>query len=119
MNDFWEATRGRRLLVQRCRACGAHQHYPRILCVACGRGDLDLAEATGRATVDSFTVVHRAPAAGFDPPYVLARVRLAEGPILLTHLVGDAEWACDLPVRLDWRPLPDGRHLPVFRIQEQ
>ena len=43
------------------------------------------------------------------------RVRLAEGPILLTHLEGIANPVCDQPVRIAWRPLPSGRHLPVFR----
>lgn len=114
MNDFWEATRERRLLIQLCRTCSRHQHYPRVLCTGCGGSELDFVEASGQGVVDSFTVVHRAPAAGFDPPYVVARVRLAEGPILLTHLVGERDWACDQPVRLGWRPLPDGRHLPVF-----
>ncbi|MGW3364328.1 Zn-ribbon domain-containing OB-fold protein [Streptosporangium canum] len=114
--EFWEATRRRLLVVQRCLACGHRQHYPRWLCTACGGTELEYAPVSGLGVVDSFTVVHRAPAPGFEPPYTVARVRLAEGPILLTHLVGDTDWACDLPVRVAWRPLPDGRHLPVFRL---
>ncbi|MFF5081891.1 Zn-ribbon domain-containing OB-fold protein [Actinoplanes sp. NPDC000266] len=71
---------------------------------------MSLIEVAGTGIVDSFTVVHRA-----DEPYILARVRLTEGPILLTHLDGVAEPRCDMPVQVAWRPLPDGRHLPVFR----
>ncbi|WP_433413049.1 Zn-ribbon domain-containing OB-fold protein [Microtetraspora malaysiensis] len=112
---FWAATRERRLVIQSCRACGRRQHYPRWLCTACGGAELEFLPVSGLGVVDSFTVVHRAPAPGLAPPYVVARVRLAEGPVMLTNLVGDADWACDLPVRVDWRPLPDGRHLPVFR----
>ena len=111
---WWEAIRERRLTVQRCRECGHRQHYPRALCTGCGGDDLDLVDVSGRGTVDSFTVVHRAP--GLTTPYVVARVRLAEGPVMLTNLVGadPDDWACDAPVHVDWRPLPDGRHLPVF-----
>ncbi|WP_067822988.1 Zn-ribbon domain-containing OB-fold protein [Actinomadura kijaniata] len=113
---WWEATRERRLTVQRCLECGHRQHYPRALCTGCGGTALDFTDVSGRGTVDSFTVVHRAPRPGLETPYVVARVRLAEGPILLTRLVGadPSAWTCDEPVRVAWRPLPDGRHLPVF-----
>ena len=50
-----------------------------------------------------------------EEPYALARVRLDEGPILLTHLEGIADPRCDQPVHVAWRARPDGRHLPVFR----
>jgi uncharacterized OB-fold protein len=60
--------------------------------------------------------VHRAPGPGFDPPYVVARIRLAEGPVLLSNVVSDDHDAVAIgdDVVLDWRPLPDGRALPVF-----
>jgi uncharacterized OB-fold protein len=86
-------------MIQRCAACQKYQHYPRPLCVSCGGGELDDVEAAGAGTVDSFTVVHR----GAGVPYTLARVRLAEGPILLTHLIGIPEPRCDQAVRLAWR----------------
>ena len=115
---WWEATRERRLLVQRCERCGHHQHYPRMLCVACGRTDLSFVEASGKGTVYSFTVVDRPPSADFVPPYVIALVRLAEGPVLLTRIVDcePALVACDLPVEVRWQRLEDGRHLPVFTL---
>lgn len=113
---WWEATRRRELCVQRCRACGHAQHYPRALCVGCGSSHVELEPVCGEGIVDTFTVIHRAPSAAFDPPYVVALVRLAEGPTLLTNVVGCApeDVRCDLPVVVDWRPLDDGRNLPVF-----
>nr|BFE78218.1 hypothetical protein GCM10020093_008190 [Planobispora longispora] len=104
------------LLLQRCGACRRAQHYPRALCAACGSTDLTWTESAGRGVVDSFTVVHRSPFPEPQAPYVVARVRLAEGPVLLTNLVGAApdDWRCDEPVRLTWRPVGDGRRLPVF-----
>lgn len=110
---YWEATRERKLLLQRCRACGLHQFYPRALCAHCGGTDLDWTEASGRATVYSRTTVMRSPSPEREAPYVVALVDLAEGPRMLTNLLGDA--ACDAPVELDWKPHSDGRHLPVFR----
>jgi uncharacterized OB-fold protein len=112
-DEWWDATRERRLVVQRC-PCGHVQHYPRELCTGCGGTSLTFTGTSGHGTVDSFTAVHRAPSREVEVPYTVARVRLAEGPIILTHLDGPGPWACDEPVRLGWRPLPDGRNLPVF-----
>ena len=114
---WWDATRERQFVLQRCADCGSWQHYPRTLCVRCGSADVALAPASGLGTVDSFTVVHRSAEPAAVPPYVVARVRTTEGPVLLTHLVEDAAAhpRCDMPVQVAWRPLPDGRQLPVFR----
>ncbi|MFI6321996.1 Zn-ribbon domain-containing OB-fold protein [Nonomuraea sp. NPDC050556] len=93
------------LILQYCTACARPQHYPRALCTSCGATEFTWLEASGGGVVDSYTVVHRAPSADFETPYVIARVRLDEGPILLTRLVSAdkaAEWACDERVRLTW-----------------
>lgn len=108
--DTWRqaAARGH-LLLQFCTACATPQHYPRALCTSCGATDFTWIEASGRGVVDSYTVVHRAPSPEFEAPYVVARVRLEEGPILLTRLVGAERWSCDERVRLTW-----SGDLPVF-----
>lgn len=116
---WWDATREHRLTVQACSACDGVQHPPRAVCIQCGRTDrLVLREATGSGVVDSCTVVHRAPAADLEVPYVIARVRLDEGVVLLTRLEGREDpdgWRIGDPVTVDWVDLPDGRALPVFR----
>jgi uncharacterized protein len=114
---WWEATGAHRFLVQTCESCGSAQHPPRALCIRCGQVDgLGWAEAAGTATVDSYTVVHRAPRPGLELPYVVARVRLTEGVIALTRLEGrdPEQWRIGDPVRVGWVDLADGRALPVF-----
>jgi uncharacterized OB-fold protein len=113
---WWDATREGRLLVQRCASCGHRQHYPRNVCTACGGSDLAFDEASGRGVVYSHTTVRRAPHPAFTPPYVVALVRLAEGPVVLSNIVGvePGSVRCDMPVRLVWEDLPDGRKLPLF-----
>lgn len=97
-------------MIQKCLACARLQHPARPICLTCGTG-ADLAEApmTGDGHVDSFTVVHRA-----ETPFVLARVRLVEGPIVLGHLIGIPEPRCDQPVQLrNWlTPLAFGPRRP-------
>lgn len=117
---WWDATREGKLMVQRCAACGRHQHYPRNICTSCGRLDPELVETAGRGTVYSHTTVHRAPHPAFTPPYVVVLVRLAEGPVLLANIVGAEPGSvrCDMPVKLMWEDLEDGRRLPVFTPTE-
>ncbi|MBF6331160.1 Zn-ribbon domain-containing OB-fold protein [Nocardia transvalensis] len=113
---WWDGTRHRRLLLQHCTKCEALQHYPRAVCTECGSTALDWVTAGGGATVESFTVVHRQVRSDLPAPYVVARVRLDEGPTLLTNLIGGEpdSWCCDDRVRLTWRSLDDGRRLPIF-----
>jgi hypothetical protein len=61
-------------------------------------------------------VVHQAPSPAFDVPYVLAIVRLEEGPQLMCNLI-DVEPAavrCDLPVEVTFEKRGDFA-LPQFR----
>jgi uncharacterized OB-fold protein len=113
---WWDATREGRLLIQRCPSCGHHQHYPRNICTACAHLGPEFVESVGHGTIYSHTTVHRAPHPAFTPPYVVALVRLAEGPVLLANVVGCEPGAvqCDMPVRLVWEDLDDGRRLPMF-----
>ena len=114
---WWAATRERRLTVQRCTDCGAHQHHPRSLCTSCHGDALELVDASGRGTVLSHSTVHRSPdPAAFTAPYVVALVRLDEGPVLTTNVVDvqPEQVACDQRVEVRWIALDDGRHLPVF-----
>jgi uncharacterized protein len=114
---WWAATRQRRIVLQQCAACGRTQHPPRAVCAGCGGTDrFQWRVASGVGIVDSCTVVELAPSPAFSPPYVVARVRLAEGPVLLTNVVDVAPYDVRIndPVSLRWRELPDGRALPVF-----
>lgn len=117
-SPWWEATRERRLLVQVCDGCAHAQHPPRAVCTSCGdMNRLSWRDAAGRGTVNSWTTVYRSPLPDAEVPYVIARVRVQEGPILLTRLIGgDPEgWEIGIQVVLDWLPASDGRALPVFR----
>jgi uncharacterized OB-fold protein len=88
---YWEAARQGRLLLQRCRACGAVRFYPRLLCPTCSSDDAEWVEASGRGRVHSFTVIHRPPAPAFAGrvPYVVALIDLDEGPRMMANIVGE------------------------------
>lgn len=85
---FWQAARAGVLVLQRCRTCGRWEWTPQMACSACHTETLDWQEASGRGTLYSFSVVTRPQTPDFATPYVVAIVELAEGPRMLTDLVG-------------------------------
>lgn len=87
--EYWAAARDGRLVLQRCETCGHHQLYPRDRCLRC-RGPVSWVEASGRGTVYSSTVIRQNYSRPFREwiPYVVALVDLAEGPRLMTNIVG-------------------------------
>ncbi len=89
---YWEALARHELYFQRCRSCGTERFYPRAVCPVCLSSATEWVRASGRGTVYSFTVTRQNQAPGFrdELPYVLAIVELAEGPRLMTNVVGCA-----------------------------
>lgn len=114
--DFWAATEQRLLTVQQCSACNTYQHPPRAVCTGCSSMEhLSQVEARGTGVVDAYTTIHRAPRPNVETPYSLARVRLTEGPLLLTRLEPAEGWTIGAEVVVAFKGLPDGRALPFFR----
>lgn len=115
-NEWWEGTTRKELLLQCCDHCGNRQHYPRAICVSCGGDALSMIATSGQGIIETFTVLHRSPSPSFATPYVVAMIRLREGPIILSSIsncdVDDVRIGLDVTVA--WEPLDDGRNLPVF-----
>lgn len=117
---YWQGARDNKLLLQRCSDCGTLRFFPRYLCTECGSDNTGWVEATGRGTVHSFTVVHRAAFPEFQErtPYVVALIDLEEGPRMMSNIVGaDAlEVAIDDAVTVEFEDRgDDGAKVPQFR----
>ncbi len=86
---FWDAAREGRLLIKRCNTCERFHFYPRPFCPHCWSDDVEWFEASGRATLYTWSVVHRNDLPPFPErvPYVAAIVDLAEGPRMMTNVV--------------------------------
>lgn len=116
---FWDAAQRECLLVQRCADCSAWVWHPRGWCDQCYGADLAWQPVSGRGQVWTFSVVHYAPVPGYAEavPYVLATVRLDEGPQLMTNVVGCA-WqgvAIGMPVQVCFEAREGGFKVPQFR----
>lgn len=114
---WWAAAQDRRLLVNACRACGRASLYARPFCPHCWSEDVDLAPATGRARLYTWSVIHQ-NAAPFSErtPYVLAMVDLEEGPRLMTVVENCRieDLRADLELTVAFRDDEDGFVVPVF-----
>ena len=117
--QYWKGVSEGRLMFQRCRECSALQFPPRHQCAKCWKAELEWVESCGRGTVESFTIVRRAPMPSFRDrtPYVVAAILVEEGPRMLTNLVGDD--ALDVrmgdKVQVDFARDGSGEVLPQFR----
>ena len=113
LSVFWSGCQQRRLLIPHCQACGRAHWYPRAICPHCFSRDLDWREAKGEGVIYSFSAVPRG-----EPPYVIAYVTLAEGPTMLTNIMGADAATLEIgqAVRLHFADSDGGPPLPVFTI---
>ena len=84
---FWKATREGRLVMQRCTRCGEYVWTPQLVCRTCLTETLEWTPVSGRGTIYTFVVIHRAATPAFTAPYAVVVVQLDEGPHILSDMV--------------------------------
>jgi uncharacterized protein len=116
---FWDGAAAEKFVIQRCDACGVWQYYPRPFCKICWSDEVSWVEASGAATLYTFSIVRQNDLPPFDErvPYVAAIVDLAEGPRMISEVVDGplAEVTIGMSLTVVFRDLTDGLKLPVFR----
>ena len=116
---WWDATADGRLLVKRCGSCGRAHFYPRPFCPHCWSDEVEWEEASGRATLYTYSIVRRNDLPPFPDrvPYVAAVVDLEEGPRMMTNVEGcdEADLAIGMSLIVDFRQETDEISIPVFR----
>ena len=111
---FWEAAAKGKLLYGFCDACKEPHYFPRSFCPFCFSDRVEWKEASGRAEIYSYSIMHRSPSG----PYAIAYVTLVEGPRLLTNIV-DCELAAiriGAAVTLVFKPSDGGPPVPFFTL---
>jgi uncharacterized OB-fold protein/acyl dehydratase len=113
---FFEGARRGQLLIQRCASCGLLRHPPHAMCSQCRSFDWDTVEASGRATLYSFVVVHYPEVPAFDYPLVVGLVELEEGTRLVTDVIGvdPSDVHIGMPLELEMVAFDDELTLPQF-----
>jgi uncharacterized OB-fold protein len=97
-----------RLEGQMCSSCGAIQFPCRMVCSSCGGNELKHHRLLGRGTVHSYSEVAQTPD-GFEPPHLMALVRLEEGVVVAAQLtdVDPDDIEIGMPVEMVTRRIKD------------
>lgn len=115
---YWKAARQGQLLLGDCAACGKLSHPPQTVCPFCWTSAPGSRAASGKATLNSFTVVHQSgvPALRERLPYIVAYVELEEGLCLLSNLVNcpPAEARIGMALRVLFEPINDDAAAVLF-----
>jgi len=115
---FWQACTEGRFLLHQCATCGRH-YWPASRCIEHGNEAMQWVEASGRGTLYTYTVMHRAYTRETrdQVPFVVAVVRLDEGPFYHSNIVEcryDAV-SVDMPLEVVMQPHESGLTIPQFR----
>jgi uncharacterized protein len=117
---FWRGLDDSCIVLQQCDRCGYVRWPLAEICPECVSPDMHWQQVSGRGTIWSHVVYHRA----FQPemrdrvPYVVAMVRLLEGPMFVGQVV-NPEAGCTIggPVVFE-SMIIDGEVVPGWRISE-
>ncbi|HFE66147.1 MAG TPA: Zn-ribbon domain-containing OB-fold protein [Chloroflexi bacterium] len=97
-----------KLVGETCDNCGVKLFPPRDVCLECEAPAQELYTFTGLGEVFSYTTIYDAPA-GFehDAPYMVALVKLDEGPVITAQLtdVSEGDVEIGMPVEMVTRKL--------------
>lgn len=114
---FWEGCEAGKLLIQRCTECQTLRHPPAPVCSKCHCFDWETVEASGKAELYSFVVMHYPEVPPFDYPNPIGLIELDEGVRLIAGLVGIERDELKIGQRLqvEFERFDDQQTLPQFR----
>jgi hypothetical protein len=116
---YWEGSRQKKLMIQRCKTTGKYQHFPRPVSIFTGRRrDIEWKEVSGKGAVYSYTVTERGtPAFRGMEPYAVVSVTLDVGVNFIANIVHckAEDLKVGMKVKAYWHPLDDGTHLMMFQ----
>ena len=115
---YWDGAKAGELRLQSCSDCKHTYFPPRPFCPKCASRNVAVKKASGKAKLHSYVIHHR-PAPGFDPPYAIAVVELAEGPRMMTNISGCPQTPealqLDMDLEVTFEKQSDTISLPFFK----
>jgi uncharacterized protein len=119
---FFEGALRGELMIQRCGECSSYLAPGSRACTECLGEQLEWVQASGRATLFTFAIMHQRYHPGFfdEIPYNIAVVELEEGPRMNSTITGVANEALrvGMPLLVTFEDMGEGVALPKFRPAE-
>lgn len=119
---FFAAAREGRLVIQRCTDCSTLRHPPTPVCPHCRSLAWDAAEASGRCTLHSYTVLHHPKDPAFTYPLAVGLVDLEEGTRFVADIAGvePEDLEIGMALQVGFSEHAHGEILPQLRpVEEQ
>lgn len=116
---FWDGCAAGELRLQTCDQCGRQRYPDSPVCPRCLSPLFHWQAVSGEGRLWSWLRMHQRyfPAFADEVPYLVAYVKLAEGPFMVSALAEEPEkLAIDLPVRAVFVPAPGGRVICKFKV---
>ena len=120
-DEYWNKAKEGELWLRNCNSCGNPYFYPRDISPCCFSKDTSWIKASGKASLYTYAIVHRAPHPGFaqDAPFVVAIVELEEGPHMPTNIVIDdptpENLQIGMPLEVTFVDISEKIALPKFK----
>lgn len=115
---FWDGCKQGELLLQRCRDCSTVYFPPRPFCPSCSSRSVETFRASGKGRLYSYIINNR-PHPAWSEPYAIAAVKLDEGPVLMSNIVGCPQTpealVLDMPLEVTFEKQNDEITLPLFK----
>ena len=118
---YWEKCKEHELWLRYDNDAQQAYFYPRDISPITFSRNTSWIQASGKATLYTYAIVHRAPHPGFvgDVPFVTAMVELEEGPIMPTNIVMDdptpEKLQIGMPLEVVFEDITDEISLPKFK----
>lgn len=114
---FWDSVQAGRMALQCCNSCQRLRYPVAPACPYCFAEGFAWQPVSGRAELLAWAVFHRRYLPAYPPPHNVIVARLAEGPSLVSNLIGamPEEGCIGRALLLDYARDDQGMALPVFR----
>lgn len=118
---YWDGCKNHVITVQQCQSCGRKRHRPAAGCHWCGGQGVDWVQLSGRGSLYTYTVVHRAfhPSLAEEVPYVVGLVAAEEDLTVRFHTrileCDPADVQVGMSLEVLFQEEPDGTVLPYWR----
>jgi len=87
-NTYRNALKEGKFLGLKCNQCQAYTVPPRKVCAECGSEDMEIVPLSGKGEIQTFTTIFVPPEGFGEAPYVVAMVKLDEGPWVMGNVEG-------------------------------